>query len=80
MNRRGLVTIPKPIRSAFKGVFANQESISLDIKLLPNGTIVLVPIKKLPVSLFLQSDPELAQSIAMAYSKKNLIILHLRSK
>jgi hypothetical protein len=39
---------------------------------LPNGTIELVPmsVKNLPVSLFMQSDPELAQSVARAYSNK----------
>ena len=70
MNRRGQVIIPKAIRSAYKGIFANQESISLEIKLFPNGTIVLVAVKNLPISLFMQSDTELAKSVARAYSKR----------
>jgi bifunctional DNA-binding transcriptional regulator/antitoxin component of YhaV-PrlF toxin-antitoxin module len=70
MNSRGQVIIPKAIRSAFKGIFANQESIPLEIKLFPNGTIVLVAVKNLPISLFMQADPELAKSVARAYSKR----------
>jgi bifunctional DNA-binding transcriptional regulator/antitoxin component of YhaV-PrlF toxin-antitoxin module len=70
MNKRGQVTIPKAIRSAFAGILSTQDSISLEIKLLQNGTIELVPVEKFPKSFFMQSDPELAQSVARAYSKK----------
>jgi hypothetical protein len=39
--------------------------------LFPNGTIELVPmsVKNVPISLFMQ-DPELAKSVARAYSKR----------
>jgi bifunctional DNA-binding transcriptional regulator/antitoxin component of YhaV-PrlF toxin-antitoxin module len=72
MNSRGQVIIPKAIRNAFKEVFGTQDSIPLEIMLFPNGTIELVPmsVKNLPVSLFMKSDPELAQSVARAYSNK----------
>jgi bifunctional DNA-binding transcriptional regulator/antitoxin component of YhaV-PrlF toxin-antitoxin module len=70
MNRRGQVTIPKAIRNAFKEVFGTQDSIPLEIRLLPNGTIELTPVKKYRISFFMQSDPELAQSVARAYSNK----------
>jgi bifunctional DNA-binding transcriptional regulator/antitoxin component of YhaV-PrlF toxin-antitoxin module len=70
MNKRGQVTIPKAMRSAFKEIFGTQESITFEIKLLPNGTIELTPVEKFPKSFFMQSDPELAQSVARAYSKK----------
>jgi bifunctional DNA-binding transcriptional regulator/antitoxin component of YhaV-PrlF toxin-antitoxin module len=70
MNKRGQVTIPKTIRCAFEGTFSTQGSISLEIKLMPNGKIVLVPFTNLPVSLFMKSDPELAQSVARAYTNR----------
>jgi bifunctional DNA-binding transcriptional regulator/antitoxin component of YhaV-PrlF toxin-antitoxin module len=72
MNSRGQVIIPKAIRNAFKEFFGTQDSIPLEIKLFPNGTIELVPmsVKNLPVSLFMLSYPDLDQSVARAYSKR----------
>ena len=70
MNRRGQVIIPKGIREVFNEVFDLQNNMSLEIQLLPSGTIQLVPIKKFPVSLFMETDDELLESAARAYADK----------
>lgn len=70
MNRRGQVIIPKTIREVFNEVFELQKNMSLEIQLLPSGTIQLVPIKKFPMSVFMESDDELLESAARAYSEK----------
>ena len=70
MNRRGQVIIPKGIREVFNEVFDLQNNMALEIRLLPSGTIQLVPIKKFPVSLFMETDDELLESAARAYTDK----------
>ena len=70
MNRRGQVIIPKGIRQVFDEVFDLQNNMALEIQLLPSGTIQLVPIKKFPVSLFMETDDGLLESAARAYAEK----------
>jgi|GEM_PF-4218191 len=70
MNRRGQVIIPKGIREVFDEIFDLQNNMALEIQLLPSGTIQLVPIKKFPVSLFMETDYDLLESAARAYAEK----------
>ena len=68
VNSRGQVIIPKNIREFFKHMFKLNKNLSVEIQLMPNGTIQLVPTTALPVSGFMNNDPNLLKSAARAYT------------
>jgi len=70
MNRRGQIIIPKNIRKIFDKLLKSQENLPVEIQLFPSGRIQIVPSKMFPMSLFMETDEELLESAARAYTEK----------
>jgi AbrB family looped-hinge helix DNA binding protein len=67
MDKKGRITIPKAIRAAYKIV----GPMKLELSLMVDGTIELVPKLQFRRSFFMASDPELLRDIAEAYANQS---------
>lgn len=76
MDKQGKVKIPKNIRQFLAPFLEIENTITMNIRLMPNGTIELAPVKTFEASFYMESDPRILEGCAKGYinGRKNKFV------